>query len=152
MTTMSEPQEITSIERDELVGIAAELFAEGYRFVQVSCVTMESSYELTYSFDKAYRLKNLRVSAAPEDEIPSISVIFPNAFLYENEIHDLFGLAIRNMAVDYRGTLYRTTIRKPFSIGNVKIPVPPQPKPEAKEEESQAAMAQTKVPGPQEGS
>ncbi|MEA5113700.1 MAG: NADH-quinone oxidoreductase subunit C [Geobacteraceae bacterium] len=147
---MSEPQEITPIERDELVGIAAELFAEGYRFVQVSCVTMESSYELTYSFDKAYRLKNLRVIAAPENEIPSISVIFPNAFLYENEIHDLFGLTIRNMAVDYRGTLYRTMIRTPFSIGNVKIPVPP-PKPEEQKEKSPAATAQTRVPGTQEG-
>lgn len=147
---MSEPQEITPIERDELVGIAAELFAEGYRFVQVSCVTMESSYELTYSFDKAYRLKNLRVIAAPENEIPSISVIFPNAFLYENEIHDLFGLTIRNMAVDYRGTLYRTMIRTPFSIGNVKIPVPP-PKPEEQKEKSPAATAQTRVPGTREG-
>lgn len=147
---MTEPQEITTIERDELVGIAAELFAEGYRFVQVSCVTMESSYELTYSFDKAYRLKNLRVIAVPENEIPSISVIFPNAFLYENEIHDLFGLTIRNMAVDYRGTLYRTMIRTPFSIGNAKIPVPP-PKPEEQKEKSPAATAQTRVPGTQEG-
>jgi len=148
---MSEPQEITAIERDELVGIAAGLFAEGYRFVHASCVTMESAYELTYSFDKEYRLKNLRIIAGPEEEIPSISVIFPNAFLYENEIHDLFGLTIRNMAVDYRGTLYRTTIRTPFSIGNVKIPVPPQPKSQVKEEKAPAATEQTRVPGPQEG-
>ena len=148
---MSEPQEITAIDRDELVGIAAELFAEGYRFVQVSCVTMDSSYELTYSFDKGYRLKNFRLIAQPEDDVPSISVIFPNAFLYENEIHDLFGLTIRNMAVDYRGTLYRTTIRTPFSIGNVKIPVPPQPKAAVKEEKSPTETAQTQVPGPQEG-
>ncbi len=149
---MSEPQEITAIERDELVGIAAGLFAEGYRFVQVSCVTLESSYELTYSFDREYRLKNFRVIAGPEEEIPSISVIFPNAFLYENEIHDLFGLVIRNMAVDYRGTLYRTTIRTPFSIGKVKIPVPPQPKAETKEEKPPAAPAQSQVTGPQERS
>lgn len=148
---MTEPQDITAIGKDELVGIAAELFAEGYRFVQVSCVTMESSYELTYSFDREYRLKNLRIISAPDEEIPSISVIFPNAFLYENEIHDLFGLVIRNMAVDYRGKLYRTAIRTPFSIGKVKIPVPPQSKPEAKMEQPQAALLQTGVPGPQEG-
>lgn len=148
---MSEPQEITPIDKSDLVGIAAGLFAEGYRFVQVSCVTLESSYELTYSFDKEYRLKNLRVIAGPEEEIPSISVIFPNAFLYENEIHDLFGLTIRNMAVDYRGTLYRTTIRTPFSIGKVKIPVPPQPKAEVKEEKPVATAAETRVPEPQEG-
>jgi len=140
---MSEPQEITPIDKSDLVGIAAGLFAEGYRFVQVSCVTMESSYELTYSFDKTYRLKNFRVIVQPEEDIPSISVIFPNAFLYENEIHDLFGLAIRNMAVDYRGTLYRTTIRTPFSIGNVKIPIPPQPKAEVQTAKPGTAAEQT---------
>jgi len=127
---MTEPQEITPLEIHELVGIAAELFSRGYRFVQVACVTLESSYELTYSFDREYVLKNFRIIASPDQEIPSISVIYPNAFLYENEIHDLFGLAVRNITVDYRGTLYRTSVETPFSIGKVKAPVPPQPKDE----------------------
>jgi ech hydrogenase subunit D len=143
---MTEPQEITPIERHELVGITADLFAEGYRFVQVSCVTLESSYELTYSFDREYRLKNFRIIAKPDDEIPSISVIYPNAFLYENEIHDLFGLAIRNISVDYRGTLYRTSIKTPFSIGNVKVPVPPQPKAEAPKENPENVKEQAAKP------
>ncbi len=128
---MTEIQEITPIEKHELVGVSAELFATGYRFVQVACVTLESCYELTYSFDKAYQLKNFRINVAPDEELPSISVIYPNAFLYENEIHDLFGVKIKNIAVDYGGTLYRTSVNAPFSIGKVKIPVPPQPKPEA---------------------
>jgi ech hydrogenase subunit D len=127
---MSETQEITPIGKDELVGAAAELFAEGYRFVQVACATLESAYELTYSFDKGYRLRNLRITVMPDEEVPSISVIYPNAFLYENELHDLFGLVVRNIAVDYHGTLYRTAVKTPFSIGNVKVPVPPQPKAE----------------------
>lgn len=148
---MSEPQEITPIDKSDLVGIAAGLFSEGYRFVQVSCVTMESSYELTYSFDKGYRLKNLRTVVAPEEDVPSISVIFPNAFLYENEIHDLFGVPVRNMSVDYRGTLYRTSIKTPFSIGNVKIPVPPQPKAPTQEEKPATAASPSEVPGSQEG-
>ncbi len=130
---MSESQEITPIERHELVGATAELFAEGYRFVQVGCSTLESSYELTYTFDKEYRLRNLRITVLPGEEVPSISVIYPNAFLYENEIHDLFGLVVRNIAVDYHGTLYRTTVKAPFSVGNVKVPEPPQPKAEKPE-------------------
>lgn len=151
---MTEPQEITPIDKSDLVGIAAGLFSEGYRFVQVSCVTMESSYELTYSFDKGYRLKNLRTVVAPEEDVPSISVIFPNAFLYENEIHDLFGVPVRNMSVDYRGTLYRTSIKTPFSIGNVKIPVPPQPKPEVKAQDEKPATATASIEanGPRDGS
>jgi len=140
---MSEIQEITTIDKDQLVGITAELFAEGYRFVQLGCSTLESSYELTYSFDKAYRLKNLRITVVPGEEIPSISVIYPNAFLYENELHDLFGPSVRNMSVDYRGTLYRTTLKTPFSVDNVKVPVPPQPKLKTPEENPESVKEKT---------
>ena len=151
---MSETQEITLIDKDQLVGITAELFAEGYRFVQLGCSTLESSYELTYTFDRAYRLINLRITVVPDEEIPSISVIYPNAFLYENELHDLFGPSVRNMSVDYRGTLYRTTLKTPFSVDNVKVPVPPQPKAETKAQEEKPATATTssKMNEPQGGS
>jgi ech hydrogenase subunit D len=125
---MSEPQEIIPIGKNELVGMVAHLFAEGYRLVQIGCNTLESGYELNYTFDKGYRFKNLRVSVAPGEEVQSISAIFANAFLYENEIHDLFGVVIRDIAIDYHGTLYRTSIETPFSIGNVKLPEPPKPK------------------------
>ena len=38
------------------------------------------------------------------------------AFLYENEIHDLFGVVITHISIDYQGTLYRTAISTPFSV------------------------------------
>jgi ech hydrogenase subunit D len=143
---MSEPQHITLIDKDQLVGISAELFAEGYRFVQVGCATLENSYELTYCYDKAYRLRNFRITLMPDEEIPSISVIYPNAFLYENELHDLFGLNVRNISIDYNGTLYRTAIKTPFSIDNVKQPVPPQPKPETPMEQKENVKEQAAAP------
>lgn len=125
---MNEPQEIVPVDKSDLVGLVAELFSEGYRLVQIGCTTLPEAYEFTYSFDREYHLKNLRFTVAPEEEVPSISVIYPNAFLYENEIHDLFGLAITNISVDYKGLLYQTAIKTPFSIGNVKLPEPPKPK------------------------
>ena len=128
---MSEPQETIPIEKTELVGAAAALFAEGYRLVQIGCSTLENGYELNYSFDKDYVFRNLRVTVVPDEELPSVSVIYPNAFLYENEIHDLFGVPITNIAIDYKGTLYRTAIKTPFSVENVKLPEPPKQKPEA---------------------
>ena len=116
---MSEPQEIMPIGKNDLVGMVAHLFAEGYRLVQIGCSTLQSGYELNYSFDKDYRFKNLRITVAPGEEVPSISVIYPNAFLYENEIHDLFGVVIKNINIDYHGTLYRTAIKTPFSAENI---------------------------------
>jgi ech hydrogenase subunit D len=125
---MSEPQEIVPIRKNELVGMVAHLLAEGYRLVQIGCNTLESGYELNYTFDKGYQFKNLRISVAPGEEVPSISAVFANAFLYENEIHDLFGFSIKDIAIDYHGTLYRTSVKTPFSMEQVKLPEPPKPK------------------------
>ena len=127
---MGEPQQIIPTEKSDLVGAVAQLLAEGYRLVQIGCSTLESAYELNYSFDKEYRFKNLRITVTPGEEVPSISAVYPNAFLYENEIHDLFGIIIRNINIDYRGTLYRTAVKTPFSVENVKLPEPPKQKAE----------------------
>ena len=125
---MSEPQEMMVVEKHDLVGFVARLFAEGYRLVQIGCSTLPTAYELNYSFDKDYRFKNLRITVAPGEEVPSISMIYANAFLYENEIHDLFGVPVTNISIDYGGTLYRTAITTPFSIDNIKFPEPPKAK------------------------
>lgn len=125
---MSESQEMILLEGHDLVGVVARLFAEGYRLVQIGCSTLPTAYELNYSFDKDYRFKNLRISVAPGEEVPSISMIYANAFLYENEIHDLFGVPVTNISIDYGGTLYRTAIKTPFSIDNIKFPEPPKAK------------------------
>ena len=147
---MSEPQEIVPVEKSDLVGLVAELFAEGYRLVQVGCSTLPDAYELTYSFDREYRFRNLRFSVAPGEEVPSISVIYPGAFLYENEIHDLFGVVITHIAVDYRGTLYRTVLNAPFSIGNVKLPEPPKRKMPAPGDKAATATVPADTPVKQE--
>jgi ech hydrogenase subunit D len=124
---MSEPQKIIAIDKNDLVGLVAQYSAEGYRLVQIGCSTLESAYELNYSFDKDYAFINLRIIAAPDEALPSISLMYPNAFLYENEIHDLFGVTINNISIDYHGTLYQTAIKTPFSVENVQLPEPPKP-------------------------
>ena len=113
---MVEEQEMVNIERKELVGSAAGLRAAGYRLVQISCTTLADRYEMNYSFDWDYRFKNLRITVKPGEEVQSITRIYWNAFLYENEIHDLFGIPITNIVIDYRGTLYRTRIPSPFGL------------------------------------
>jgi ech hydrogenase subunit D len=144
---MSEPQEIIVIGKNELVGRVAHLFAERYRLVQIGCNTLESGYELNYTFDKSYRFTNLRIVVAPGEEVPSISAVFANAFLYENEIHDLFGVSIKDIALDYHGTLYRTSIKAPFSVENVKLPEPPKPKAAAPPRPEEKPKPTSETPG-----
>jgi ech hydrogenase subunit D len=78
-------------------------------------------------------------------------VIYPNAFLYENEIHDLFGVGITHIAVDYRGTLYRTALGTPFSIDNVKLTEAPKQKGAAPVETPEAVKKQPGGPDEQSG-
>jgi ech hydrogenase subunit D len=147
---MSEPQEIIPIEKDALLGAVSDLFAQGYRMVQIGCTTLENAYELNYSFDKDYHFKNLRITTTREDEIQSISVIYPNAFLYENEIHDLFGIKIKNMSVDYKGTFYRTAIKTPFSIDNLPKPEPAKVPKEEPKQQTEVSNQQPENPQPQQ--
>lgn len=143
---MSESQEIIHLAKNELAGIISRLFAEGHRLVQISCNTLQEAYELNYSFDKDNRFKNLRITVAPDEEVPSISMIYQNAFLYENEIHDLFGVIITNISIDYHGTLYRTSIKAPFSVDNVKLPEPPKQKVETASKQKDATKEPAEGP------
>lgn len=78
----------------------------------------EKRLELIYSFDKSYELIHLRMSVAPGDHVPSISAIYDMAFLYENEIHDLFGLVVDGISLDFKGTFYQKQAARPFCSTN----------------------------------
>jgi ech hydrogenase subunit D len=115
---MLEEPKTERIELATLLDRVTELKQSGYRLVQIGC-TVAEGIELNYSFDKDYDLLNLRLNlAAPDIEIPSISRIYPNAFLYENEMHDLFGINLKDMAVDYKGNFYRLAVKTPFAPQN----------------------------------
>jgi ech hydrogenase subunit D len=93
----------------------------GYRLVQIGATRLPEQVELTYSFDRDNRLVNLRLQLpAAETRVPSISSIYWCAFLYENEMHDLFNVQVDGMAVDFHGHLYETAVKFPF--GSTKVP------------------------------
>lgn len=113
---MREEQHLMNIEIKDLVEKVKELRAQGYRLVQIGCTKADVLMEINYSFDKDCSFVNLRITIPSTDiEIPSVSPVYWSAFLYENEISDLFGIRIKNMAVDYKGSFYRTTLKFPFN-------------------------------------
>ncbi len=113
---MIEEQEMVGIEERDLMQMIATLRSSGYRLVQICATTLADCYELNYSFDKDRQFKNLRFTLRPGETVPSISLIYGNAFLYENEIHDLFGIKIEHIAIDYQGSFYSTRIPAPFAL------------------------------------
>lgn len=123
-------QTIKSILSKELLSETLRLKNKGYRLVAISCTSIEkkmsdasetdtteevnASMELSYSFDKDYELLTLRVLTDTEERISSISVIYPFAFLYENEIKELFGVRIKDITIDFNNTLYQIPVKTPF--------------------------------------
>jgi ech hydrogenase subunit D len=104
--TEKEVQTIDEIEPGRLLGEADALRSAGWRLVQILCVSSPGGSELSYSFGHGLAMKSLRFRALPDDEVPSITSIYPAAFLYENEIRDLFGLRIERIAGDWLGKVY----------------------------------------------
>lgn len=105
---------LIEIDRKDLLSGAMHLKTDGYRIVQICAVTLADHYELSYSFARGYEMVNLRFSVQDDEEIASISDIFTPAFLYENEIRDLFGVNIQMISLDYEGNLYRIEKKTPF--------------------------------------
>jgi len=105
---MIEPQELREITRDRLLSEVQAMRGAGYRMVQIGATRTEEGFEINYSFDRNLSFVNLKLKVPIGDpELPSISSIYWCAFIYENELHDLFGLQIREIAVDYQGHFYK---------------------------------------------
>ena len=121
----------TTVGIDGLLPHVQALKGAGARFVQMHaerCVD-DGSYRLVYTFinvraaqehiaqDGSYAIENLVVEGIDQfQEIPSISSYYPAVFPFENEAHDLFGLAITDMQIDFKGFFYQVSTAEPMSV------------------------------------
>ncbi len=77
---------------------------------------MGDTLEVNYSFDRQGAFSNLRLTLpASGAKLPSVSSVYWCAFLYENEIHDLFNVTFDGLVLDFKGTLYKTAEPFPFA-------------------------------------
>lgn len=121
----------TTVGIDELLPHVQALKGVGARFVQMHAERNvdDGTYRLVYTFinvraaqehiaqDGSYAIENLVIEGINQyQEIPSISSYYPAVFPFENEAHDLFGLAITDMQVDFKGFFYQVSTAEPMSI------------------------------------
>jgi ech hydrogenase subunit D len=78
------------------------------------------AFDVSWSFAKDSRLEHLRERVLPGEEVPSISAHFGAAFLYENEMRELFGVNVTGIALDLKGQLYKTATIVPFSPSAIR--------------------------------
>lgn len=121
----------TTVGLDELLSHVQALKGAGARFVQMHAERNvdDGTYRLVYTFinvraaqehiaqDGGYAIENLVVEGIDRyQEIPSISSYYPAVFPFENEAHDLFGLAITDMQIDFKGFFYQVSTAEPMSV------------------------------------
>lgn len=101
----------------EVHDLAARRAEEGWRYVQILAVNTEEGIDLVYSYMKDGLLENDTVAAVgADDAVPSITDLFLEAFVCENEIHDLYGVAIENIAIDFGGMFYQLAEKAPMTV------------------------------------
>ena len=121
----------TTVGIEELLSHVQALKGVGARFVQMHAERNvdDGSYRVLYTFinvraaqehiaqDGSYAIENLVVEGIDQyQEIPSISSYYPAVFPFENEVHDLFGLAITDMQIDFKGFFYQVSTAGPMSV------------------------------------
>ena len=121
----------TTVGIEELLSHVQALKGVGARLVQMHAERNvdDGSYRLVYTFinvraaqehiaqDGSYAIENLVVEGIDQyQEVPSISSYYPAVFPFENEAHDLFGLAITDMQVDFKGFFYQVSTAEPMSV------------------------------------
>jgi len=122
-----EAQTVEEIPAAALLERVQALRSEGWRLVHAACTRLVADQEVNYCFDRdgqsldspdsasLHGMHTLRVRLPMNDpELPSISPFYWSAFLYENEMHDLFGITVKGMAIDFKGHLYTTMVPTPF--------------------------------------
>ena len=113
-TRMETCNTIEPVTMAEFVPAVLRFKMEGWRVVQICAARLPEGYELSYSFGREYEMRTLRLTVGEEETVPSITQIYPGAFLQENEAAELFGVRIEEMAQDYHGKLYRIAGETPF--------------------------------------
>lgn len=128
----------TTVGIEELLSHVQALKGVGARFVQMHAERNvdDGSYRLVYTFinvraaqehiaqDGSYAIENLVVEGIDQyQEIPSISSYYPAVFPFENEAHDLFGLAITDMQIDFKGFFYQVSTAEPMSVITPEVKV-----------------------------
>lgn len=128
----------TTVGIDELLSHVQALKGVGARFVQMHAERNvdDGTYRLVYTFinvraareqiaqDGSYAIENLVVEGIDQyQEIPSISSYYPAVFPFENEAHDLFGLAITDMQIDFKSFFYQVSTAEPMSVITPEVKV-----------------------------
>ncbi len=115
------------MDRQGFLARVGEYHTNGWRLAIINATTVPpvdaaepGIFEISWGFAKDLEFETIREQVTTADEVPSVSDFFGAAFLYENEMRELFGLNVTGIGLDLGGQLYKTSVKIPFSHAAVK--------------------------------
>jgi ech hydrogenase subunit D len=98
-------EKLVEIKKENLVAEVKKIEAGKERFVTAVCNDLGDKLEVTYYFNLSpgMEMHALRFTVGKEEEVPSISGVYLCALLIENEMKELFGLKVKDIAIDFGG-------------------------------------------------
>ena len=107
--------EFVPLELSQLRREVAMMKADGWRFIQTHAVNTDNGVDLYYSFMKNGKIMSFRIAGVTKDQpVPSITDLFLAAFVFENEARELFGVDMRDIALDFQGAMYAPAEQEPM--------------------------------------
>ena len=106
-------------EKSEMFNRLNDLKAQGARLITITALDHGNEIEYIYNFSLNLDVINFHVKTPRKEPMPSITSIYPSAFIFENEIQDLFKIQVSGISVDFGGKLLTiegaedTTLVKP---------------------------------------
>ncbi len=115
------------MDRKAFLGRVGEYQKDGWRLAIINATSIlpteameHGAFDVSWSFAKDGAFEHLREQILPGEEVPSISGLFGAAFLYENEMRELFGVNVTGIALDLKGQLYKTATIVPFAPSAIR--------------------------------
>ena len=109
---------ITAIEAGEILAYASAKKAAGWRLVECHANRPfeddKVEVEWTFSDDENLAVEMYRAKIDHDQHIESVSHLFPCAFVFENEMHDLYGVQIDGILIDFQGGFYHVHYDAPM--------------------------------------
>ncbi len=109
------------------LGRVEDYHKAGWRLALINATTImpgegmeEGAFDVAWAFARGAEFETIRVQIMPGEEVPSVSDHFAAAFLYENEMRELFGINVTGIGLDLQGQLYKTATRVPFAPSAIR--------------------------------
>lgn len=77
------------------------------RFVTAVCSDLGDKLQVTYYFNYSpgMEMNALQMIVGKDEDVPSVTGIYLTAVLNENEMKELFGLKVKDIAIDFGGRM-----------------------------------------------